>query len=652
LAVVAALLEAGVSANQPIDNIGTPAVHQVAATGDIGMMAVLLNAGGDVNLLAQFNGKDSYTPLHLAAVMQRTSDMAKLLLARGAAVDSVSSRNGSPLLLAAESGRTDMVRVLLAAGAQPDGVNDGAAGSPLWHAARHGHVDAVRALLAGGASPRGGKASHNPLMAAVAQGHVDVVTALLQGGSDANAIDDRGFSPLAGALMADQVGVAEVLVKHGASLTDNRLRQPIVVFAMMGSKLDTLRWAVAAGADVNSPNKDGDTPLSMAVEEKRPDLVSALIAGGANPSSRVKHGETLLSEAVMDGSLEVLKALVAGGADVNQRGVKFLPSECALAKRDADALRVLLQAGADPHTVMPDGMDLLSFAAGASSVDVLRVLLAAGADPNRILPSGASPLIITIASERVEALDALLAAGGRVNLRLSAGETPLHYAAANNLAVALAALLRHGADANAKTEEGLTPLLSAVLADSASCVKLLIDAGAETQLSGTSPLMIATGVGKLNAIRALVAAGSSVNGYDHGVTPLHLAAVLPNGVAAVCALADLGADVNAREVPYVSDGDKEGGDDTDDTGAVNATPLFVAAEYGRADTVAALLARGADPGLEVVGDDGVAIPILQAVCTGSKTNEAYAPDRSDATAATIRRLLTDALAPTSAPKAT
>lgn len=59
-------------------------------------------------------------------------------------------------------------------------------------------------------------AGNTLLMLAAHHGHADTVTCLLERGADANRLDDRGRSPLAGAIVTGADEVAHALVYGGA----------------------------------------------------------------------------------------------------------------------------------------------------------------------------------------------------------------------------------------------------------------------------------------------------------------------------------------------------------------------------------------------------------------------------------------------------
>ena len=62
--------------------------------------------------------KDGVTSLHIAAAMGRT-EIAKLLLAKGAKVDAVDNKDRTPISLAEESGQVEMIELLAAEGMRP-----------------------------------------------------------------------------------------------------------------------------------------------------------------------------------------------------------------------------------------------------------------------------------------------------------------------------------------------------------------------------------------------------------------------------------------------------------------------------------------------------------------------------------------------------
>lgn len=134
-------------------------------------------------------------PLYRASVLGRT-DMAALLLERGADVNARTSRGTRPIHAAALGGHGDLLALLLASGAEIDS-RDREGTTPLYMAARAGRSEMVQQLLAAKASPdlatvRG----RTPLHEGALAGHLRIVQALVETGADVNVIDARGDTPL------------------------------------------------------------------------------------------------------------------------------------------------------------------------------------------------------------------------------------------------------------------------------------------------------------------------------------------------------------------------------------------------------------------------------------------------------------------------
>jgi ankyrin repeat protein len=133
----------------------------------------------------------------------------------------------------------------------------------------------------------------------------------------------------------------------------------------------------------------------------------------------------------------------------------------------------------------------------------------------------------------------------------------------------------------------------------ANMVDLLVATGADVNArfaSGATPLHDAALKGRNEVVRLLLAKGALADGRDsRGATPLNDAA-LSGQAETVRILLAHGAEIDARET---------------ETGN---TALYVAASFGRAGVVAALLDAGADP--NVCNKDGVS-PLRAALANGN-----------------------------------
>jgi ankyrin repeat protein len=274
---------------------------------------------------------------------------------------------------------------------------------------------------------------------------------------------------------------------------------------------------------------------------------------------------------------------------------------------DIDALRVLLQQGADVNRAQGDGTTALHWAAIRNDLEIGRLLIRFGANANAATRIGAlSPLYLAATAGNAAMISELLKAGASAKATNSVnGTTALMKAAAAGSAESAKLLLDHGADANAR-ESGLgqTALMFAAAADRADVVTLLAARGADLKVTSKvthielqkdfdsddfpldADLILHANLppGKAAAAAALAGRRASPT-ISGGMTALLLAA-RDGRQAAARALLDAGADINQ---PSAGD---------------NTTPLVMAIINGHFDVAKFLLDRGANP--NAVNQDGLA----------------------------------------------
>jgi uncharacterized protein len=105
---------------------------------------------------------------------------------------------------------------------------------------------------------------------------------------------------------------------------------------------------ITAGAGVNEPDSDGDTPLMLAAAQGHTDIIVALLRKGADASAHNDQGETALHQAAHGGHLGVIEVLLATGAHVDARdNGGSTPLMCATFGGHANVAMALLASGAD-----------------------------------------------------------------------------------------------------------------------------------------------------------------------------------------------------------------------------------------------------------------------------------------------------------------
>jgi hypothetical protein len=164
------------------------------------------------------------------------------------------------------------------------------------------------------------------------------------------------------------------------------------------------------------------------------------------------------------------------------------PVADAAMRGNRDAVRTLLQQGADVNAPQGDGMSALHWAADRGDADLTEMLVTAGANTGAVTRIGQyTPLHLASRAGSLPAVSALVAAGAAVDARTStSGVTPLHLAASSGNAAVDTALLDAKADVNARESEwGQTSLIFAAALNRADAVKVLMARGADAGLTTT-----------------------------------------------------------------------------------------------------------------------------------------------------------------------
>jgi ankyrin repeat protein len=163
--------------------------------------------------------------------------------------------------------------------------------------------------------------------------------------------------------------------------------------AAAAGRLDEVRNLLKAGADVNEELAElGLTALMIAAARGDIEMLKLLLAAGANPnaSGGVAHVGfwTVLTVAMNrqnKNRLELVDTLIAAGAQVNPPWVPESPLQATIKANDIEMLKALLQRGSDVNWENEIGTTALvtAIAMAEPNAEIVRLLLKAGANPNK-----------------------------------------------------------------------------------------------------------------------------------------------------------------------------------------------------------------------------------------------------------------------------
>ena len=397
------------------------------------------------------------------------------------------------------------------------------------------------------------------------------IESAIEAGADVNKrayIYGAKVPPMFVAVMEENYDAIEVLMNHGAHEGDG------LTAAVIKGKRKLIKFLVDCGADIDSSDANGYTPLFLAVTANKPRVVKWLIDFGADvniktdarytpltytalmqiqvPHIRNKRNispeiiELLMKAgavydeamiiAVKSGNIPFVDLLIRNGADINRKcwfEVEQTPLAAAMfAGEDginAEMVKFLAENGADLSEIFAldenTFTNAINLSITAERPDVAEILLSHGANPNYRDLSGRTSLVYAVVTSE-EILRLLLLYGADPNIPDNNKRTPLMLAALDvgTEPGIMEALIEYGADINAQDEDGMTALLWVVGGRDRSpglmIASLIRTGGIRAEGSKSWFALVATYAAlkreaQLDSIRLLVKHGADINITDN-----------------------------------------------------------------------------------------------------------------------------------------
>ncbi len=252
------------------------------------------------------------------------------------------------------------------------------------------------------------------------------------------------FSPLPGSAAGYRITAP---MQKPSAVANGTVRTPMslkVLFLIAAIVLFSSAWPVTGGLAQVPPTASeiaGYDGLHAAAHENDTAAIEKALAIGANLESRDSFGRTPVLVAAHASAYDALRALVEGGADIRAMDVqRYDAVTIAAVANDLQMLLLALQLGGDPKAITSpyDGTALIA-AAHLGHGDVVRTLIEAGAPLDHINNIDWTALIEAVVlgdggPAHIEIVQLLVDAGADKSIGDREGRTPLDHAKARKYA--------------------------------------------------------------------------------------------------------------------------------------------------------------------------------------------------------------------------
>jgi hypothetical protein len=187
------------------------------------------------------------------------------------------------LMIAAEKGDSGLLKIALEQG---DKINAYTAQDSAFSLAlKNGHEALSRILLSAGSNWDIGfsDVQSSALIVAADQGFDDLVKQLIVRAAPLEAMDENGYTALARCAKNGHLTTLKILINAGAKVNVQPEGRSVLMHVVEKNNMLLSQLLIAAGADLDFSDADGDTALKIARRNGFFDLDLMLVQAGARP---------------------------------------------------------------------------------------------------------------------------------------------------------------------------------------------------------------------------------------------------------------------------------------------------------------------------------------------------------------------------------
>ncbi|CAO3652793.1 unnamed protein product [Cunninghamella blakesleeana] len=247
---------------------------------DMKVLFQYIKTKGDLGI----TNNEGYGLIYLAAKNNSLEALRILLLQTDSLVNDPNGPFSElPLHAAASVGNFDAIELLLEHGSKVD-LQDTLGHTPLSNSLFSSNYSCTELLIKSDSPIDTVDNQGNTLLHLAVSNHfTKAIPLLIQHGVSIDQANYRGLSPLALSIGFGYKDVVDELIKGGADVNGKTRFGKIVHHAVTWNRIDALESLLNAGADVNVVNAMEETPLLVAVQQRKIDMVRFLLKHGADP---------------------------------------------------------------------------------------------------------------------------------------------------------------------------------------------------------------------------------------------------------------------------------------------------------------------------------------------------------------------------------